>query len=863
MRKLLSLIFTLCFVGMTALWADVATPTPVKMKQPDGSTITLRLHGDEFHSWYTSEDGKTIYKQDGSGWWKPSSGPRISSRELQKANERRAARDREIRQRGKDGLGLGWGSNHFLVILVEWSDQKFQSGAGDYFKRALGESGFSDNGSVGSAKDYYTDASSGRFTPNFDVYGPVTLTRRHDEWPDNDNSHHNTMAKTMVQEALTKLDATVDFSQYDNNGDGYIDNVYMFYPGYAQSNGGGSETIWPHAWNAYDGVAHDGVYLNSYACSSELNGNSGTTLNGIGTFCHEFGHVIGMPDLYDTDYEINGQARNPSSWCLMAGGNHNSEGRIPARLSTYERYLLGYITEFEDLSASLGNKTIQGLDANKAYKIPTINDGEFFIPEVRDGNKWDSPLPKGMIIYHLDRSQNDVHGKTAAKRWEDWDLINGFRDHPCFTPLLPVDDYNHNVYYQLWVFPKDDYNYHNVTEYAPVSWGGSTMYSLSNISYSGSQASFTISKGPRTVSGHITSANDGNYVSGAIVVVSKKEANAPGRTFSLAAVRKRALYETTSNDYGFYSVSLAENDPQDLEVSVFATDYLAASEDVSGYYINKDFSLTPVIWKATENVISKVDLPVSAGGRWGFSATGQNYSVAHKYTADELKEHVGKTITTISFSTLADGEEVYVFVDFGTTKRVLLQQVWWPNTGFYSTPANDVDVSSYGITIPEGTDMYIGYIVKNANNTYIIYTDAGPIKTGGFYLQYAFSTEAGGNWADPRTDLGWQDQNGNKPGNAMISFKALSQTSLNDKATISDLGLCYIDIPSSLTAGSTLEFKLVNSKSRVPYEVNWEYDGKSQSGSSVTLTSGKHTIKARLSFWDYSIDTVEATINVK
>ena len=97
----------------------------------------------------------------------------------------------------------------------------------------------------------------------------------------------------------------------------------------------------------------------------------------------------------------------------------------------------------------------------------------------------------------------------------------------------------------------------------------------------------------------------------------------------------------------------------------------------------------------------------------------------------------------------------------------------------------------------------------------------------------------------------------------MISFKALSQTSLNDKATISDLGLCYIDIPSSLTAGSTLEFKLVNSKSRVPYEVNWEYDGKSQSGSSVTLTSGKHTIKARLSFWDYSIDTVEATINVK
>lgn len=866
MRKTLSLIIALLIAATTALWADVATPDPVKMKQPDGSTITLRLHGDEFNSWYTSEDGKTLYVRDANGWWKPSGGPVINRSSIEKAKSMRAQRDRMFRQNSKAGLGLGWGSNHFLIILVEWQDQKFQDGAGDYFSRALGQTGFSDNGSVGSAKDYYTDASSGRFTPNFDVYGPITLDYNSTDFPANDVQHHYYFAQKMVQDALIKLDATVDFKQYDNNNDGFIDNVYMFYPGYAQSNGGGDNTIWPHAWSAYDGVEHDGVYLNSYACSAELNGNSGTTLNGIGTFCHEFGHVIGMPDLYDTDYSTNGQARHPGSWNLMAGGNHNSSGRIPARLSTYERYILGYITDADiEVLDSPGNKTIQGLSANKFYQIPTGNDGEFFMPEVRDGSVWDSPLPAGMIIYHIDRSQNMVSGMTAAQRWEDWTLINGFSDHPCDYLKAPNLDYYQ--YDQLMVFPKDPYGgyYYNVTEYAPEAWDGNAPFNLNNIIYDSGKAYFSLALFNRAVSGTVTDNSDGAPVEGAYVIVSRPDA-APRhkKVTTLANARSTALYETTTDNEGKYKINLSDDDPMSLEISVFATGYLPAAETVTGVVVHKDFSLTPVLNKDGNTVaLSKTVFPISSGAAWGYNQTGQNYTVAQKFTASEISHLVGGTIKEIQYGCWATGEEVWVFVDFGTTDRVLARKVIEPSDGFYRNAfGNTVDVSDANIVIPANTDVYIGYMVKNANHTFIVYADDGPSAEGSFMLYYGFSTtQAGGsNWVDVKNDWGWDATN------TLISASVEPVKTINSGATLSDMGISYISVPSgTLTAGSTLPLKVVSSKSFRPQTITWYMDGVKIDGDSVTLTAGKHVIRAKLEYndSDNTEDKLEVRINVQ
>ena len=130
----LSLFFLLAVSGWLVMWADSATPNPVKMRQPDGSTITLRLHGDEFCSWYTSEDGRTYYRRGADGWWRAdnSSGPNRVMRT--QARSLREARDASMAPR-KDGIG--WGEKRFLVILVQWSDQSFKSGFADYFYRAI------------------------------------------------------------------------------------------------------------------------------------------------------------------------------------------------------------------------------------------------------------------------------------------------------------------------------------------------------------------------------------------------------------------------------------------------------------------------------------------------------------------------------------------------------------------------------------------------------------------------------------------------------------------------------------------------------------------------------------------------------
>ena len=864
MKKALSLITALLFAGLTAIWADPANPDPIKMKQPDGTTITLRIHGDEFHSWYTSEDGKTVYKRDRDGWWKPSSGPGITPVQKQAAKLMRAERDAMFRKRSKEGLGLGFGDNHFLIILVEWSDKPFQPGSKEYFPRMLAGTNFTENGSVGSAKEYYTDGSNGKFTPNFDVYGPITLARKHNEFPDNDVDHHYYMAMKSLQEAVTELDKTVDLSIYDNDKDGYIDNVYMFYPGEAQSNSGGPDTIWPHSWWGEDGVLHDGVKIGSYACSAEQ--YNSTSLNGIGTFCHEFGHVIGLPDFYDTDYAENGSAKNPNKWMLMASGNHNSNGRIPARLSTMEKIVLGYITEYEDLTTSPGEtKTIQSLDAHKAYRIPTPNPGEFFVTEVRNGQKWDQPLPKGMLLYHADQSNNDAHGRTAAYRWENWDGLNAHEVHPCYYPVRPVDDSQHNGY-QSWVFPKDNNGLHNITEYAPTAWDGSQPYVLSNITYSGNQASFTVSLGERFVSGTVTEDRYNTAISGATIIVGPRTQQAHGRVVSLAVARKSAIGETKSDSEGKYKITLPDNAPEDLVIYAFATDYMPYDEIISGFSIHKDISLSSV-WTGGENVdYTKAGFPISSYGKWGTDETGDgiNYTIAVKYTAEELKDLVGCTFKSISYSSRAAGEEIYVIIDFGTTKRVLAKKVDNPSNKVYRNyPANTVDISNEGVVIPANTDIYIGYAIKNSDADNAMATDYGQTyKSGGSCMYYGFSTtEPGGNnWVEPRIDWNWT-----KTGNALISFSIEKPWAIDPKATLLDMGISYIDLPTgTLTAGTTMPLKLVVSKASKPESVQWYFDGAAVSGSSVTLTSGKHVIKVR---YELPTDTVsmqlEARINVQ
>jgi len=871
-KAFLSILIMLSFSGWISLRADVAVPHPVTMRQPDGSTVVLRIHGDEFGSWYTSEDGRTAYRLDSDGWWRPAGAPGPNRTMIAGMNAARQARDAALAQVRDSGIGMG--EKHFLVILVDWSDQQFCSGAGEYFTRALNENGFSDYGSFGSARDYFMDASYGQFRPVFDVYGPITLTRRHDEWPSDDSAHHYQMARTMIKEAADLLDGEVDFSIYDTDADGRVDSIYMLYAGYAQSNGGGPDTIWPHSSSLGGGVVHDGVQLRSYACSAELRSNSGTERNGIGTFCHEFGHVIGLPDLYDTDYEENGPASNPSSWNLMSGGNHNGKGRIPARMSVYERYILGYIPELQQLDTP-GQKRVSGLDASTFYYIPTINDGEFFLPEVRDGRGFDSTLPQGMIIYHVDRSQNMVSGMTAEQRWDKWNKINGYSYHPCHYLLIPddsvrpygmysmYDDQYKNNFYSLWVFPKNqDWSVsYDVRDYKLIAWDGSNPFNLSEIDYTDQEASFVLSRGARTVSGVVTDIATGAPVEGAVVLISAEGPNSSrARAMQLSAARSSASYEAVTDSNGQYLITVDNDFSEQMDISVFATNYHPAHLSGSGWALRKDVCLESVISGGVDIGLSKARFPIQYYGSWGYD-TPDDYSVAQHYTADELKDYAGGIVNSIAFSTKASNE-VWVFIDYGTRERAFVRRVENVSTSVYSSsPVNFVDISDAEVLIPEDTDLYVGYLIRQSNASYPMVTDYDTPNEGGFQLYYGFSTTTTPGedaWFDPNAKYGWP------AGNALISISLQSPHKLNPATTISDLGISYIDLPSGpLYNGDTMPLKLVISPSERPKQAVWYYDGLPAEGNSVVLTSGTHTIVVRLSYADGREERLESQIVVQ
>ena len=877
MKKAFLLLLVWVLSSLTALRADVATPHPLRMQQPDGSTITLRLHGDEFHHWYTDLDGHP-YIQDEAGWWRRSFQPAVTARQHQAARRLRQMRDERFIQRTKSrsGLGLGWGSNHFLVILVEWSDKSFQGGAASYFDRMLNAAGFNDNGAVGSARDYWSDASGGRFTPSFDVYGPVRLERKHDEFPSGDGDEHYEMARTMLEEALAQLDAgsDIDFSLYDNDNDGYIDNVYMFYPGYAQSNGGGKNTIWPHAWALRGNKTYDGVRAGSYACSSELNGRDGTVFNGCGTFCHEFGHVIGLPDLYDTDYEDNGEALHPGAWNLMAGGNHNGSGRIPAALSSYERYILGYLENFEDLSAA-GDYTLPAVTSNRAFMLPTANAGEKFILEVRDGSKWDSPLPSGLIIYHSDASDNLVNGVSARRRWDSWDDINCFAKHPCHYIIPPVDDAEHRSYEVLWVLPKDRYNRHDIKETRPAAWSGLSPYVIREINYSGGQVSLRVGPGVRQLAGKVqsTRANGtATLIAGATVLVLPAAEAAPptrsgllalqraGHGLPLAEARQKALYETQTDADGRYLLSLAEADPARLTVAVYATDYLPAESLVSGHSVQQDFALTPLVSGLEDHFLTKAKLPISSYSSFGIKGkTGTSYALGHKYSARELEPYAGHTMAAVQFSTGATGQEIYVIVEVNGT-RVLTRRVTKVSNdvvGKDGLLANVIDISDANIVVPADAEVVVGYMVKNCPEEYYMTVDTGPGQTGGFLIGTVDMEKAVGDWLDYVSESGFNN-------NLLIGLAFRAISTFDDRATLSDMGFSYIELPATpLVAGAVFPLKLVSSVSNKPVSVNWYCDDARVDGDSVTLSAGTHIIQARLQYKDGSSDVVELRLDIQ
>lgn len=419
-----------------------AFPRPIAVKQADGSTLTIVIKGNEYGRITTTTDGYPLWYNDETGNFEYATlndgdivGSGIVAADADKRSDidnaflstlessniinttvQKAAvnRAKSATTRALINEFPTIGEIHSLVILAEFSDLKFSTVGDDpqkFYTRMLNEEGFTySNGANGSARDYYVDNSNGKFQPTFDVVGPVTVSNTMRYYGANSGGSDNyTRIAEMITEACTLAHDNygVDFSKYDLDGDGQVDNVYVVYAGYGESDTGNTNTIWPHAAylvnNLYSKFELDNKQIDRYTCCNEIDGLRRGQPVGIGLFVHEFTHVLGLADHYDI--YSSSTAYTPDSYDLMDSGSYNNDSNTPPLLSAYERNALGWLDLTELTADESVVKTLPELGAsNKAYRVSVPgNDNEYYVLENRQQKGWDAYLPgHGMLMWHID-----------------------------------------------------------------------------------------------------------------------------------------------------------------------------------------------------------------------------------------------------------------------------------------------------------------------------------------------------------------------------------------------------------------------------------------------------------------------------
>lgn len=402
-----------------SVWAIPARRGGIVKTQPDGSQITVYLHGDEHFRWMTNEQGEWL-KIDEQGFYHVTKALKAEDiRAKQMAAPSRVAQAQKV----ATPLNI---APRGLVILVNFTDVAFATDKAEMDSMLTGKNYARDYSytyrggkyhvtSEGSAWKYFFDSSNGNYNPQFDVIGPVTVSKNMSYYGKNVNDF-DAAPWTMVKEACQLVDDSVDFKQYDNNNDGYVDFVYVIYAGYGEADGGDENTIWPHSYWLLDAGATckvDGKYVDLYACGNEMDFHT-KHHTGIGTFCHEFSHVLGLPDLYTTEGQTH---KTLGSWDILDYGPYNNDMNTPPAYSAYERFMMGWLTprlivdaeniELEELQESNSALLISSTDQHNLLgndPKPTT----FYLLENRQQVGWDKYLPgHGLMLTKVQYNYNN------------------------------------------------------------------------------------------------------------------------------------------------------------------------------------------------------------------------------------------------------------------------------------------------------------------------------------------------------------------------------------------------------------------------------------------------------------------------
>lgn len=508
----------LCVCTLT-MWAVPAKRITIEVKQPDGTVLTLTQRGDEHFHYLMTEDG-VVVKTNGKGYYYAdiADGKIVASKRLAHARENRsqeeklfvkalpsvselygvamqrestAQRVRAARSPQKVAEVPAQGDVHVPVLLVQYSDVKFvSSDPKAAFEGHINGDDYKDEGGYGSVKEYFEDQSEGKFMPKFEIIGPVTLSNNMEYYGGNDEEGNDKNARKMVEDACRQANSMTDFAKFDNNGDGYVDIVYVIYAGYGEASNAAEleNTIWPHQWQLANELSLDGVKISKYACNNELDGWDASihkTLDGIGTFCHEFSHCLGLPDFYPTN-DSNGFGMN--SWSLMDYGCYNNNGHTPCGYTGYEKDFLGW----KDLVVLDGptDVTLTAMsEGGVAYKIVNdANPNEYYIVENHQRTKWDTSAPaEGMLVIHVDYQE---------MAWQS-NAVNNTPTHQRMT-IIPADNKLIDNTLAGDVYPGSSGN----TELTATSKPAATVYQgeymgkdITDITMTGDVVTFSFMKG--------------------------------------------------------------------------------------------------------------------------------------------------------------------------------------------------------------------------------------------------------------------------------------------------------------------------------------------------------------------------------
>ena len=595
----------------------------------DGTEVRATLVGDEHGHFWKAENGQAYIQQ----------GDVYVAIDAQKAIAKAKARRAKVNAQRVQKRTFGHpttilGDKKAIILLVNFKDKQFNTAHNnDLYQRIANEEGFSEGDFKGSMADYFKAQSRDKFTLNFDVIGPLTVSKNASYYGSNDSEGNDKFPGEMICEAVELAKQEVsDWKQYDWDDDGYVDQVYVVYAGKGEADGGASNTIWPHAYDLTSAQAYgdgtgpvavgENLYVNSYACGPELEGRNGS-INGIGTMCHEYSHCLGYPDFYDIDYS-GGQGMG--SWDLMDGGSYNGNGFQPAGYTSYERWFAGWEQPIELKDEDVEVRNLKSLQNDGEFYIiyNDKNENEYYLLENRQKEGWDASLPSaGLLILHCDFDQ---------AVWEQ---------------NAPNDDPNHQ---RLTVVPADG-------EYQTDSWMGETYFTdegiLTDPFPQGSKNFFNKNfKTKGTVAKNAAqfftkTSNGTKWMNGSVEEITQNS----DKTISFNYVANFAGGGSQGGDGAYEKVTSDDQIVVGSNYVLFNEDYSCANGPFETKY------LTAVEVDFDDNTIYSDEVaPMTLGG----SASGYSLLIDGKYLTTEAAKTMKTTATESKIWKIAQTDNGYV-----------------------------------------------------------------------------------------------------------------------------------------------------------------------------------------------------------